>query len=420
MRCPSCMAENVAARRFCAECGTPLPSPCANCGFENEPTAKFCGGCGRSIGETAASEKATPAPLADSAERRQLTVMFCDLVSSTALSSRLDPEDLREVIGAYHDCVTETVSRFGGFVAKYMGDGVLVYFGYPQAHEDSAERAIRAGLAVVDGIDRLDLPCGKLELRAGIATGLVVVGDLVGFGEARERSVVGETPNLAARLQALAKPNTVLIAESTRRLVGGLFEYQSLGTVEVKGLVGPVPLWQVLRPGEVPSRFEALRAASLTELVGREDEIELLLRRWVRAKQGDGQIVLLSGEAGIGKSRITAAFQERVHDEPHTRLRCFCSPHHRDSPLYPLIVRLERAARFAREDPPQVKLEKLEILLAQSEDNPSEAAALFADLLSIPNDGRYPALDLDPQRQRELTLMAFVRQLEGLAQKNPC
>ena len=419
MRCPSCMAENVAARRFCAECGTPLPSPCANCGFENEPTAKFCGGCGRSIGETAASEKATPAPLADSAERRQLTVMFCDLVSSTALSSRLDPEDLREVIGAYHECVTETVSRFGGFVAKYMGDGVLVYFGYPQAHEDSAERAIRAGLAVVDGIDRLDLPCGKLELRAGIATGLVVVGDLVGFGEARERSVVGETPNLAARLQALAKPNTVLIAESTRRLVGGLFEYQSLGTVEVKGLVGPVPLWQVLRPGEVPSRFEALRAASLTELVGREDEIELLLRRWVRAKQGDGQIVLLSGEAGIGKSRITAAFQERVHDEPHTRLRCFCSPHHRDSPLYPLIVRLERAARFAREDPPQVKLEKLEILLAQSEDNPSEAAALFADLLSIPNDGRYPALDLDPQRQRELTLMAFVRQLEGLAQKKP-
>jgi class 3 adenylate cyclase/tetratricopeptide (TPR) repeat protein len=345
--------------------------------------------------------------------------MFCDLVSSTALSSRLDPEDLREVIGAYHECVTETVSRFGGFVAKYMGDGVLVYFGYPQAHEDSAERAIRAGLAVVDGIDRLDLPCGKLELRAGIATGLVVVGDLVGFGEARERSVVGETPNLAARLQALAKPNTVLIAESTRRLVGGLFEYQSLGTVEVKGLVGPVPLWQVLRPGEVPSRFEALRAASLTELVGREDEIELLLRRWVRAKHGDGQIVLLSGEAGIGKSRITAAFQERVHDDSRIRLRCFCSPHHRDSPLYPFIVRLERAARFAREDPAQVKLEKLEMLLAQSEDNPSEAAALFADLLSIPNDGRYPALSLDPQHQRELTFIAFIRQLEGLARKKP-
>ena len=323
------------------------------------------------------------------------------------------------MIGAYHRYVAETISRFNGFVAKYMGDGVLVYFGYPQAQEDSAERAIRAGLSLVDRIGRLDLACGKLEIRIGIATGLVVVGDLVGIGESQERAVVGETPNLAARLQALAKPNTVLIAESTRRLVGALFEYRSLGAVDVKGLAGPVPLWQVLRPGTIPSRFEALRSASLTPLVGREDEIELLMRRWARAKQGEGQIALLSGEAGIGKSRITAALHERVRDEPHTRLRYFCSPHHRDSPLHPFIAQLERAAGFAREDAPEVKLDKLEALLSQSEENPTEAAALFADLLAVPIHGRYPALTADPQRRRELTMMAFVRQLEGLARKKP-
>jgi class 3 adenylate cyclase/tetratricopeptide (TPR) repeat protein len=421
MRCPSCMAENAAIRRFCAQCGVALPSACPACGFENEPTARFCGGCGKPVGEVAVPASVTvPAPHRnDGAERRQLTVMFCDLVSSTALASRLDPEDLRDVIAAYHRTVAETIGQFDGYVAKYMGDGVLVYFGYPQAEEDSAERAIRAGLALIDSISQLDLANSKLQLRVGIATGLVVVGDLVGIGEAQERSVVGETPNLAARLQAFAQPNAVLIAESTRRLVGALFEYRSLGVVDVKGLSGPVTVWQVLRPGVIPSRFEALHAASLTPLVGREDEIELLLRRWARARQGEGQIVLLSGEAGIGKSRITAALHERLHDEPLTRLRCFCSPHHRDSPLHPFIARLERAAQFAREDSPEVKLDKLEALLAQSEDNPTEAAALFADLLAVPDTGRYPALPADPQRRRELTFMALVRQLKGLARKKP-
>jgi class 3 adenylate cyclase/tetratricopeptide (TPR) repeat protein len=415
------MAENAAIRRFCAQCGAALPQPCATCDFENEPTAKFCGGCGRPIAEVAVSTLVSAPAFSrgDGAERRQLTVMFCDLVSSTALASRLDPEDLREVIGVYHQSVAETIARFEGFVAKYMGDGVLVYFGYPQAQEDSAERAVRAGLALVDSIGRLNLAHGKLELRVGIATGLVVVGDLVGVGESQERTVVGETPNLAARLQGLAEPNTVLIAESTRRLVGALFEYRGLGAVDVKGLAEAVPLWQVLRPGIIRSRFEALRAASLTPLVGREDEIELLMRRWARAKQAEGQIVLLSGEAGIGKSRITEALYERVRDEVHTRLRCFCSPHHRDSPLHPFISRLERAAQLAREDPPEVKLDKLEALLSQSEENPTDAAALFADLLGVPNRGRYPMLAVDPQRRRELTFMAFVRQLEGLARKKP-
>jgi class 3 adenylate cyclase len=276
------------------------------------------------------------------AERRQVTVMFSDLVGSTALSARMDPEDLREVISAYQKCVTETVVRFGGFVAKYMGDGVFVYFGYPQAHEDDAERAVRAALDLVQAVVGLKSST-SLQTRVGIATGLVVVGDLVGSGEAQERGIVGETPNVAARLQGVAEPNTAVIAESTRKLLGNLFELQDLGAKEVKGIAEPVHAWAALRASAVESRFEALRGAA-APLVGRDEEIALLLRRWEQAKAGDGQIVLISGEPGIGKSRITEAVQEHLSAEPHTRLRFFCSPHHQDSALYPAIAQLERAA----------------------------------------------------------------------------
>ena len=270
----------------------------------------------------------------DRAERRQVTVMFSDLVGSTALSARMDPEDLREVISAYQKCVAETVQRFGGFVAKYMGDGVLVYFGYPQAHEDDAERAVRAGLELVAAVGALKTHA-PLQTRVGIATGLVVVGDLIGSGASQEQAIVGETPNLAARLQGIAEPNSVVIAESTRKLVGNLFELEDLGAQELKGIAGPVRAWAALRPSSVESRFEALHATGLTELVGREEELELLLRRWSKAKSGEGQVVLLSGEPGIGKSRLTAALLERVATEPHTRLRYFCSPQHTDSALIP-------------------------------------------------------------------------------------
>ena len=303
----------------------------------------------------------------DTAERRQVTVMFSDLVGSTALSARMDPEDLREIISAYQKCVADTVRRFGGFVAKYMGDGVLVYFGYPQAHEDDAERAVRAGLELIAAVAGLKTRA-LLQTRIGIATGLVVVGDLIGSGEAQERGIVGETPNLAARLQGAAEPNTVVIAESTRRLLGNLFELQDLGGKDLKGVAGPVRAWAALRTSSAEGRFEALHASGLTDLVGREEELELLLRRWSRAKTGEGQVVLLSGEPGIGKSRLTAALLEGLAAEPHTRLRYFCSPQHTDSAFFPIIGQLERAAGFTHDDTPQAKLDKLDALLAQPED----------------------------------------------------
>jgi class 3 adenylate cyclase/tetratricopeptide (TPR) repeat protein len=353
----------------------------------------------------------------DAAERRQVTVMFSDLVGSTALSARMDPEDLRDVISAYQKCAAETVRRFGGFVAKYMGDGVLVYFGYPQAHEDDAERAVQAGLELVAAVSALNSPV-SLQTRVGIATGLVVVGDLIGSGEAQERGIVGETPNLAARLQGIAEPNMVVIAESTRKLLGNLFELTDLGPKDLKGITRPVRAWAALRANSTEGRFEALHQAGLTALVGREEELELLLRRWARAKTGEGQVVLLSGEGGIGKSRLTAALLEHLATEPHTRLRYFCSPQHTDSALHPIIGQVERAAGLGYDDNPQAKLDKLDAVLAQTSTSP-EDAALFAEMLSLPNDGRYPALASIPEQRRQRTLEALTSQLAELAGQQP-
>ena len=350
------------------------------------------------------------------AERRQLTVMFCDLVGSTALSARLDPEDLRDIFGAYHSAVAAVVGSFDGFVAKYMGDGVLVYFGYPQAHEDDAERAVRAGLAVIEAIGTLQAP-ELLQARIGLATGLVVVGDLIGAGAAQERTVVGETPNLAARLQALAAPDTIVIADSTRRLVGSLFEYQSLGEVELKGLPVPVPAFRVLGEGQVGNRFAALRSGA-TPLVGRAEELELLRRRWEQAKAGTGRVVLISAEPGIGKSRLAEALRESIAGEPHARLRYFCSPHRQDSALFPFIGELERAAGFERDDTPAARLEKLEALVTANAPAQGDVQSL-AELLAIPLNNRYPAIDLTPQRKKQNTFAALSRQIAGLAKRQP-
>jgi class 3 adenylate cyclase/predicted ATPase len=354
---------------------------------------------------------------ADTGERRQVTVMFSDLVGSTALSAQMDPEDLRELISAYQKCVAEAVRHFGGFVARYLGDGVLVYFGYPEAHEDDADRAVRAGLDLISAVSALKTPA-SLQTRVGIATGLVIVGDLTGSGEAQERGIVGETPNLAARLQAIAEPNTVVIAETTRRLLGNLFELKDLGARDLKGLAEPVRVWVALRASTVESRFEALHPSGLTAVVGREEETELLLRRWSRAKNGEGQVVLISGEAGIGKSRLTASLLESLAPEPHTSLRYFCSPQHTDSAFYPIIGQMERAAGLLHDDTPQQKLDKLDALLAQTSTSIQDTA-LIAEMLSLPNDGRYPARELTPQQRRQKTLEALTAQVETLSRQNP-
>ena len=377
----------------------------------------------RAIREVSNAAAPTPEPSPaqpkpqDTAERRQVTVMFSDLVGSTALSGRMDPEDLREVISAYQKCVTETVERFGGFVAKYMGDGVLIYFGYPQAHEDDAERAVRAGLELVAAVGDLKTHA-PLQTRIGIATGLVVVGDLIGSGASQEQAIIGETPNLAARLQAIAEPNSVVIAESTRRLLGNLFELQDVAAKDLKGISEQVQASQVLRASTAQGRFEALRAARLTPLVGREEQLELLLRLWSKAKSGEGQAVLISGEAGIGKSRLMAALLERLATEPHVRLRHFCSPQHTDSALYPIIEQWERAAKFAHDDTSQGRLDKLDAILTRTSTS-KENAALFADMLSLSNDGRYPTLELTPEQRRQRTFQALNLQLEALTSSRP-
>ena len=325
------------------------------------------------LGEAAAETAAPPTPPARTIaapERRHLTVMFCDLVGSTELSTRLDPEDLRDVMQRFQETCVEVIGRYGGHIGNYIGDGILAYFGYPRAHEDDAQRAVRAGLGMVEAIaalnDAVPQTGIKLAIRVGINTGLVVVGD-IGTGEGRdEMAVVGETPNVAARLQDLAEPGSVVVGASTYRLIEGLFLCDDLGPLAIRGVRAPVTVYRVREPTGV-SRFEATATRGLTPLVGREDEVRLLLSRWRHAKEGEGQVVLLSGEPGIGKSRIIQSLREQLQDEPRVNLHYYCSPFYSSSALYPVLDQLERAADFRRQDPPAVKLEKLEALLGPGE-----------------------------------------------------
>ena len=374
------------------------------------------------IGElaTRASVDQPGSMVPDHAERRQLTVMFCDLVGSTALSGRLDPEDLQELLSAYHALVKDVVRACDGYIAKFMGDGVLVYFGYPQAHEDDAERAVRAGLSLVKSIGQLDKLVGEpLKVRVGIATGLVVVGDLIGSGEAQERGIAGETPNLAARLQGLAEPGAVVIADGTRRLVGDLFELSVLAPSALKGFAEPVRAWRVLGEGHAESRFQALHGTRLTPLVGRREELDLVLSRWQQAKEGGGQVALISGEPGIGKSRLVLSLSERLRDEPTAIVSYACSPHHVHSALFPFIAQLERLAGSSPADSSEARLSRLESLLRETVAEPGDAVALFADLLGIPV-GTRSALDaMSPVQRKWLLFRTFLAQLEGRAALGP-
>jgi class 3 adenylate cyclase/tetratricopeptide (TPR) repeat protein len=365
-------------------------------------------------------ETATAPVLRGDAERRHLTVMICDLVGSTALSARLDPEDMSAVMDAYHAACARIMLTYDGFIGEFRGDGILAYFGYPRAHEDDAERTVRAGLDIIAAVARLETRAQEpLAVRIGIATGLVVVGDLSSESALRERALIGETPNLAGRLQALAGPGAIVVAASTRRLLGDLFRLRDLGRHEVKGIAEPIAAWAVEGISASESRFEAVRPAGLTDLIGRADEIDFLLERQRLAWNGEGQIVLISGEPGIGKSRLAAALAERITGGLYTRLRYQCSPYHTNSALRPFITQLERAAGFKEDDTAEQRLEKLEALLGMNTSRVEGVAPLFAALLSIPFGERYAPLELSPTQQRRRTFAALLDQFEGLARRQP-
>jgi class 3 adenylate cyclase/tetratricopeptide (TPR) repeat protein len=353
-----------------------------------------------------------------SAERRQLTVLFCDLVGSTALSKQLDPEELRAIMHAYQHACRGAIERYGGHVAQFLGDGVMAYFGWPRAHEDAAERALRAALAIVSRLKGVDAPT-PLRVHIGVATGPVVVGESGSGDEAEPALAVGEAPNLAARLQSLAGADEVVIAPSTHALAGSVFVYEDLGPHALKGVVEPVQAWRVLGVSAAEARFDVTRAARLTPLVGREEELGLLLRRWEQAKDGEGQVVLVCGEAGIGKSRLAQALLERIAGEPHRRLRYQCSPHHTQSAFHPIIEHLLRAGRFSAEDPEEARMAKVEALMAAAQAEDPRAVPLIAALLDVPTAGRYPPLDYAPQKQKDETVRTLARQLIALSRDAP-
>jgi len=355
------------------------------------------------------------------AERRQVTVLFSDLVGSTALANEIDPEDMSALLTRYQDVCAGAISRFGGSIAKFLGDGVLAYFGYPQAHENAPERAVYAALAIIDGLAQIPGPTGgeSIQSRIGIATGLVVIGDIIGSGMAREHSIVGETPNLAARLQAAAEPNTILVSQTTHRLLGRQFDYENLGHRTLKGFSNPVPVWRVVREASVSSRFAAGRSHESGRFVGRIEELDLLSDRWQSAKKGEGQIVFISGEPGMGKSRIVDAFSERISSDPYYLLICQCSPYHINSPLHPVIRQLERSAGFDGDDSSATKIEKLEGLLSATDNLNNSNRNLFADLLSVPLDDRYPPLESSPPQRKAATIAAIIHQLTRLAEQKP-
>ncbi len=427
MRCGHCQSDNSPKARFCEQCGAKLERVCAGCGATLSQTARFCDQCGATY--PAALEAATtknlqpartPAPVQrHEAERRQLTVMFCDLADSTALSQQLDPEALREVLRAYQDACASVITRFEGYIARYVGDGLLVYFGFPRAHEDDAERAVRAGLGILEVIRRIDRLDGKaLEVRIGIATGLVVVGDIIGEGASQEHAVIGETPNLAARLQGIAGRNAIIVSSGTKELLGDQISFEDLGLQNLKGLSEAVRAWRVTDVHDVESRFRAAHADRLSRYVAREQELALLAERWRQAKEGEGQIVLVSGEAGIGKSRITDMFRSLVRDEPHVRILYQCSPHHVNSPFYPVVQQFQLAAGIGADGSSEQKLDKLEKLIGDPGAIASDAP-LFAELLLLPAGTRYRPLNLTPQENKKRTLQALLAMFERLAAESP-
>ncbi len=438
MDCLNCHRPLDAAVRFCEACGAATPLRCGSCGQACPPSAKYCPQCGSSLAAAAASssaEVAVPGPqtveqASERAERRQLTVLFCDLVGSTEISTRLDPEDFRNVVGAYHRCVASTARIFDGHVALMLGDGAVVYFGFPHGHEDNAARAVRTALALVAEIGKLN-PLGQpLRVRIGVATGMVVVGDLIGTGAVREWTAMGETPNLAARLQALAEPDTVLIADATKRLVGSRFTYEDLGSVPVKGFNAPVRAWRVVAAARTPDAFAAVRPDAAapasgapegwpTPLVGRDQELGLLHDCWERVAEGQGRVVLVMGDPGIGKTRLVQTLVADVAEQPHVLLELRCSEDHANTPLYPVVRLLWSVLSWSRGDPEDVRLEKLAAFAGQYGIPAADGVPLLASLLSLPPSPRFPVPPMSPERQKQRTLETLRDAVLAVAAERP-
>ena len=408
---------------------------CTLCHHVNPADANFCNQCGQSLlprdssaanstpQGTRAAALAPREPHRPDAERRHLTVMFCDLVDSTPLSAQLDPEDYHNVIRSYQVASAEVIESFGGFVAQHLGDGLLVYFGFPQAHEDDAQRAIRAGLGILETIGPLNTCLEqdygiRLRVRIGIHTGRVVIGE-IGSSLRQEHLAVGETPNIAARLQSMASPNTIIVSASTHHLIQGYFICEDMGFKPLKGISAPMQVYGVRGAIETESRFAAMNRNRLTPFVGRDEEIGLVLSRWERARQGQGQVILLSGEPGIGKSRLTQALRERIAVQRHIEVRYQCLPYYTNTAFYPFTTQLEKAAQFASDDTPSQKLDKLEALFETPTQTVAEAAPLVAAILSLPTQDRYPQLALSPQMQKSKTIEALVEQFASLTHRQP-
>lgn len=427
MKCLSCEHMNREGRAFCAQCGAALPVTCGTCRFLNEPGDRFCGGCGTELPGARPARAEPPPPPAqadDEAERRPLTILFTDLVGSTEMSLGMDAEDLRDIIRGYQVSCARVIERYGGFVARYMGDGIMAYFGYPQAHEEDAERAIRAALEVVEAVRALDADIGaekgvQLAVRAGIASGLVVVGDLIGEGASEERAVVGDTPNLAARMQGLADSNCVVVDPAAYRLAGDAFKTRDLGLRDVKGSPDPVRVWQILEPRDTQSRFDTALKARLSPLVGRTDELNRLRESWKRASAGQGQVVMLSGDAGIGKTRLARTAYAHIADADTLRIRYQCSPLYTNSAFQPFIEQIHHAAGIDLTEHPDSKFEKIKTFLQRFAQDTDEYRALLGRLLSVSSEDRYTELNLGPTQLKQRTISVLSDQLLALAGGGP-
>jgi class 3 adenylate cyclase/tetratricopeptide (TPR) repeat protein/ribosomal protein L40E len=421
MHCSKCGSENPAGNNFCARCGNALARLCLKCGAENAPTSNFCGKCGAALTAPVSTPVSATSPIQSAevaGERRHLTVLFCDLVGSTAIAARLDPEQWRETVAGYHSAAAAAITRFDGHVAKYLGDGVMAYFGWPAAHDNDAERAARAGLAILDAIAKLNEQPGhaKLSARVGIDSGLVVIGK----GAGNEAEVFGEVPNIAARVQATAEPGTVAITDPTHRLVSGLFVVEDCGAHELKGLERPLQLYRVIRPSGMRGRFPAMAAArGMTPFVGREDELRSLLNRWERVREGDGQVVTIVGEAGIGKSRLVQRFREELAATPFTWLECATAPFFQNTPFYAVADMLQQSFHWEAGHTVEQRLTSLEASLGLAGLDPDEAVPLIAPLLELPVGDKYPPLSMAPDQQRKRLLATVVAWAFGTAKAQP-